>query len=96
MKLIIDLAKVAKVYSGRAGACACGCSGKYSYAKQHQAWGSKNRGYEVKDEEVNDRTVKLIVNKIIKAAESGAGYNCEDDFIFTTVGNRDYVAYFVD
>ena len=27
---MIDLSKVTKVYSGKAGKCCCGCSGKYS------------------------------------------------------------------
>ena len=64
MTLTID--NVASVYSGKRGMCACGCAGKHTYSTEHKAWASKDRGYEVYDDEVNDRTVKMIFNKVMK------------------------------
>ena len=60
----IELEKVSSVYSGKSGRCCCGCSGKYTYAQAHRDWASKNRGYPVMDEDVNDRVVRLHVAKI--------------------------------
>jgi len=54
------------VYSGINGKCCCGCAGKHTYASKHQKIASKDRGYKVGDEEVCDKTVKLIVNKMNK------------------------------
>jgi hypothetical protein len=36
---MLDISKVAKVYSGKIG-CMCGCQGKYSYNEgvQHEDW----------------------------------------------------------
>lgn len=88
----IELNNVASVYSGQVGKCCCGCSGKHTYAKQHQAWASKHRGYEVTDDEVNDRVVKLMVGKMEKAGakkDSGLG----QDLWTAYIGNRVYVAY---
>lgn len=67
----ITPAQVTSAYSGRPG-CACGCNGTYWYAKAYQARSSKNRGYAVLDEEVNDRMVMTIYNKIVKAMSTNA------------------------
>lgn len=85
----IDLKRVAHVYSGRNGACMCGCAGKHTYASQHQEWAGKNRGYEVTKDEINNRTVKLIVGKLMTAP----GVKKDDDMFVATVDNRIYVAY---
>ena len=87
----IKLDKVMRVYSGIDGRCMCGCSGKYTTAKQFQAAASKDRGYEVGDEECNDRTVKLMVKKIEGAEKHEVG----DNYIAATIGRRIYAAYFV-
>jgi hypothetical protein len=87
---MIDLNKVYKVYNGRAGLCACGCSGKYTTASQHKEFADKARGYETDD--VNDVTVRKIVGKILSAEnpeDSGMG------FVYAIVGKRMYVAYTV-
>jgi hypothetical protein len=52
------------VYSGKPG-CMCGCRGKYSYASDYKKEGGKERGYDVTDEDVSDRSVKLIVGKLM-------------------------------
>ena len=92
---MINLPNVASVYSGIDGRCCCGCSGKHTYASKHRVWGSKNRGYKVEDDQVNDRTVKMIVNKIEKAIAAGVKpykHNPEE-LVSITVGSRLYIAY---
>ena len=91
---------VMSVYSGKANKCCCGCSGKHTYAKAHQEAGSKDRGYEVGDEECNDRTVTLILRKIQAAQAEGLRLNVcpgkEGGFVShvsVDVGNRVYIAY---
>lgn len=91
----VELARVSSVYSGINGRCCCGCSGKHTYASAHQEWASKNRGYEVTDDEVSDRSVKIIVNKINKRIAEGDFEYYEDTFVSVVVGQRLYIAYFV-
>lgn len=64
--MTLNLDNVASVYSGKRGFCCCGCSGKHTYASALRAEASKSRGYGLRDEEVNDRTVKMIFNKLMK------------------------------
>ena len=64
--MTLTLDNVASVYSGKRGMCCCGCAGKHTYASALRAEASKSRGYEVRDEEINDRTVKMIFNKFMK------------------------------
>jgi hypothetical protein len=84
----IDLSKVASVYSGINGRCCCGCSGKYSYAAAHRDFSTKDRGYEVRDEEISDRSVKLICSKVEKVADAEL---LSDTQITAVVGNRLYM-----
>ena len=77
------LANVRKVYSGRYG-CMCGCRGKYSYAA-----GCAESEYD----EVNERSVKIIFNKVM----NNPARKVEDNiaFVDTTTG-RSLVVYFKD
>jgi hypothetical protein len=89
----IKIETVASVYSGKAGRCCCGCSGKHRYASAHVKWASKNRGYEVTDKEISDRSVKLLVNKLNKAdAKELSDPNPRS--IAMERGGRLYVVYF--
>ena len=54
---------VYKVYSGLAGRCMCGCSGKYSYTAKGAV--EDNPGYDVSDK-VNERSVKIIAGKLLR------------------------------
>lgn len=90
---MIALEKVVSVYSGAAGKCCCGCSGKHTYSSVHRTAGSNKRGYEVRDEEVSDRSVKIIVKKM--NTYPGEVIN-EGDYAYLEHGNRLYVAYFND
>lgn len=55
---------VYKVYSGRAGACMCGCAGKYSYTER-AAKRESRAGYDVSDS-VSERSVKIITGKLLR------------------------------
>jgi len=90
----IDLQNVMSTYSGQRFKCACGCAGKHTYAKQYQELASKSRGYEVTDDEVSDRGVKIIVNKMNKLITEGYQTEVYDDFISVDTDERVYVAYF--
>lgn len=85
----VQLENVSSVYSGINGRCCCGCSGKHTYAAQHVEWASDNRGYPVTPDEVNDRTVKLVVNKI-NAANAVATF---PGLVSIVIGRRIYIAY---
>jgi hypothetical protein len=82
---------VFKVYSGRRG-CMCGCIGNYRYASHHVEYGSKERGYGVSEDEVSDRQVSRVVNKI-----NANSQDCERDgnVIYLETETRIYAAYVV-
>ena len=83
--------QVLSVYSGRPGCC-CGCLGKHSYPSSPIARqvASKKRGYKIDDDEISDRNITMIVNKLNKnlgEVEDGGSY-----FSFETP-SRLYIAY---
>lgn len=90
---IIDVAKVARVYSGKPG-CMCGCLGKYTTQAAHREWAGKNRGYAISDSEVNDRTVRLLVNKMNAQADR-LEWDADGECAVLDLGTRTYCAYFV-
>ena len=87
----IDIEKVVSVYSGKRGKCMCGCAGKHTYAKKYQDYGTKDRGYSVGDEDCNDRTVKLIVGKVMRNPDS----KFEDNYWYVDTDSRSYVVYMI-
>ena len=87
----IELSKVMSVYSGRDGKCCCGCAGTHSYASIHREAASKDRGYEVTDEDISDRNVSRIVKKMNRSND----VDVSGDHASLVVENRLYVAYFV-
>jgi len=92
---MIKIEDVMSVYSGRPDCCCCGCAGKHTYAYAHRAEASKHRGYEVDDDQVSDRTVKLIVNKMNRLFETGVKPDVDaKDFVSVVGGSRLYIAYF--
>lgn len=94
----IELEDVVSIYVGKPGMCYCGCSGKYTYTSKNQEIAGKRRGYEVKDEEVNDKRIErlikkmsdpetVFINKVIVGKVDGG-------FIFTIViGKTEYSMY---
>jgi len=81
---------IVSVYSGKAGRCCCGCAGKHTYASAHREWASKNRGYAVTDDEVDDRLVKIISNKVLKDPD----VEHEDSLSCVEIGNRLLIVYY--
>ncbi len=100
MKLEIN--QIASVYSGKDGECCCGCSGKHYYAKAHQAASSKSRGYAVTDDEVSDRMVKKVVNKIndvlAMPEDVQKAYQLDVGASYVSIvdGTRLYIAYYLE
>lgn len=76
---------VYKVYSGKAGRCACGCSGKYSYTAEGAV--KHNPGYEPN---ISERSVKIIANKVLRNSNKIV----EDGFAYVEQNGRILVAYF--
>lgn len=93
-KVTLNQDDVLKVYSGKLG-CMCGCKGKYKYASKHQVLGGKDRGYDVGDDEVSDRSVKRMVNKFNKM--DGFQVDVQDgimsDYVFIETDTRMYCIY---
>ena len=84
---MLDISKIAKVYSGKLGTCMCGCAGKYSYTASGAITDSP--GYDVSNS-VNERSVRMIANKVIGNANAVN----EDNFVYVEDGNRIRVVYF--
>lgn len=94
-----DFTNVMQVYSGKTG-CMCGCQGRYHVASQHLALADADRGYGHDQEDVSDRSVKIIVNKMIKqlSTDPGAVMHLEskDQYVAYDLKGRTYAAYFAD
>ena len=79
---MFTLANVKTVYSGKPG-CMCGCRGKYSYAQGCE------EGY---DDQVNERSVKILFNKVM----NNPAHKVEDNCAFVETDTRNLVVYFKD
>jgi hypothetical protein len=91
----VNLENVSSVYSGKRNRCCCGCAGKHTYSSVHQEWSGENRGYSVSNDEVNDRTVKLIYNKVMNKLTPGTTYAKIADGCYTAeTDTRLYIVYF--
>jgi hypothetical protein len=84
---MLDISKIAKVYSGKRGTCMCGCAGKYSYTAEGAVTDSP--GYDVSDS-VNERSVRIIARKVLG---NPSAVN-EGNFVYVEDGNRIRVVYF--
>lgn len=60
----LSIGDLYSTYSGERGACMCGCSGKYSYISSTAKEAGEDRGYAVEADEINDRSAKVILNKV--------------------------------
>jgi hypothetical protein len=85
------LENIVKVYKGKPNSCMCGCAGTYYYAKAHQEFGSRERGYKVDDEEVNDGVVKRVLNKVAK--EGDRARTIGSDIWDVVIGKTQYTIY---
>jgi len=88
--LTIRTEDVLSSYSGKLG-CMCGCNGKYSYNSQNRDLASKDRGYAVGDDDINDNSVKRMVNKFNKLEEVLVDVNKDgsiSDYVFIETETR--------
>lgn len=88
----LEPSMVLSVYSGKNGACCCGCSGKHYYNSALKEEAGKDRGYEVDDDEVNDKMIKKVIN-ILKGKAPSGQIEADCNFISTVIGERLYIAY---
>lgn len=88
----MELNKVFKVYTGRPG-CMCGCMGNYKMASAHAEFAAQDRGYAVDAEDISDRSVKIIFNKIMK--NPARKYDADANCVYVETGTRNLVAFFV-
>ncbi len=90
----IKFEQVCSTYQGKDG-CACGCGGKYTYTTAGRKAASKDRGYEVADNEVNDKRVAKIVKYINDRLDSAerheGGAGMPDIYEVKRDGNEHYV-----
>jgi hypothetical protein len=86
----LTVEEVMSVYSGTAGRCCCGCAGHHRYSRKLRVSASRDRGYKVEDDEINDgqvRRVLGILQKNIERAEAGSNH------FSVELGSRLYVVY---
>ncbi len=79
--------QVAKVYTGKAGRCCCGCAGRYFYAAD-QAAEAEQRGGTVNPAQVT-RVLRLLQAETATEVEDGLS----EVLLSCTVGSRLYVAF---
>lgn len=74
---MLDVSKILKVYNGRIG-CMCGCNGYYRVPAVNKDLASKERGYPYSDEDVSDRSVRIIAKKVL----ANPNVKFEDNFAY--------------
>ena len=89
---MLDVSKILKVYNGRIG-CMCGCNGYYRVPAVNKDLASKERGYPYSDEDVSDRSVRIIAKKVL----SNPNVKFEDNFAYVEdrIANRLQMVVFV-
>ena len=88
----IKIEQVDCVYIGKPNLCRCGCAGKYVYTKANLKWSSANRGYTVTADEVSDKKVQSVINKMRK--NQTMGIQVLENYIFSLqIGKTEYSIY---
>lgn len=93
MNLTIRTEDVLSAYNGKVG-CMCGCNGDYAYNEAKKDEGTKDRGYEVQDDELSDRKVKTRINRLLKLVEQkdyddlDINLNGDTKYIYLAKNNR--------
>ena len=88
----ISLDKINCAYVGKVNCCMCGCSGKYSYSNLNRKYSSKERGYEVSNDEINEDEIEFILDKLKGNAHKGI--EVIEDYIYAFETNtKTYVLY---
>lgn len=87
---------VVSVYSGKRDYCCCGCSGKHTYTEAARGRGKELRGYDIGEDEISDRSVKTIFNKVFGGKYGPAKQNTIDDdsIYYLDTDTRTYIVYF--
>ena len=80
---VIKREHVLMVYSGKPG-CMCGCLGNYRYPKANAELGKRQRGYEIRPEELNDAQVTRVLKRMatLENVEVGEIYGSDGDSLF--------------
>jgi arginase family enzyme len=92
--LELNINDVISVYCGKAGECCCGCCGTHTYKNSTRKEASKQCGHEVTDDEINDKIVQRVINKINKEIKNNnKDLIIKDDFVSVDKGTRRYIAY---
>jgi hypothetical protein len=94
VKEILDIKfeDIISAYIGKRDECMCGCFGTYYYLECNKDKASKSRGYPVSPEEVNEKRVKYVFNKIMGSQPHIEVIN---NYIFTAYqGDQQYTLYF--
>lgn len=87
----MELKNVTRVYTGKPG-CMCGCNGKYKMAAAHVEKAATEQGYPVAEDEISDRSVKIVFNKIMK--NPNHKFDAESNCVYVQTETRTLVAYF--
>lgn len=92
-KTEISLDMVSSIYVGTPHSCMCGCSGRYYYTSKNKDWSSKNRGYEVTEDDIDDKKVKILFYAL---TENNKPFENIDNYIFTKCLNgKQFTIYLV-
>ena len=93
----LKIEDIGGAYTGKPNTCLCGCAGVYVYPKVNQEKAGKRRGYEVTDDEVNDKRVMKVLDNFIQAGKRGEEIEVlehGEEYIFTiVVGKTQYTLY---
>ena len=86
----VNLNQVYKVYSGKRG-CMCGCLGNYRYPSSvdREAYKAQNK-VDLEDEDISDRSVKIIANKVI----NHPNVKVQDNIMYVEENGRIKAVYF--
>jgi hypothetical protein len=90
----IQPADVLTAYDGRKNNCACGCAGTYFYNPAYRELAGRQRGYEVKEEEVNMKELVRVL-RIIQACDKIEAFRGADGetIVYADKGRRTYTLY---
>jgi hypothetical protein len=89
---MLAMSNVTRVYNGKIG-CMCGCNGKYSTNPAYREHVGAERGYPVSDDEVSERSVKIIAKKVL--TNPNAVWEGDCVFVEDRVANKMQVVWFV-
>jgi hypothetical protein len=81
---------ILSVYSGKAGKCCCGCSGKHYANPKNRTAAEAARGYAYDDNEVRGGQITRVLGLL--QADPG-GCDVASNYVARTIDGRLYVAY---